>query len=129
MRNNLLPELENDREVQLLYEEEGLVLEVTEAICELMQKQNIKRSELARRLGVDKSYITQLLDGSSNMTLKTIADVMFCLDYKAKIKIEPLTEQFENFATSLESLGNYQFFPSNYVSVQKNSDNQTRLVA
>lgn len=106
MRNSLVPELETDREVQKLYEEEGLVLEVTEAICELLQKQNVKRVELAKRLCVDKSYITQLLDGSSNMTLKTISDVLFCLDSRAKIQIESLqmvVEDFSDFSDDLLS--------------------------
>ena len=101
MRNQLVPELENDMEVQKLYEEEGLVLEVTEVICELMQKQNMKRVELAKKLGVDKSYITNLLDGSSNMTLKTISDVLFCLDSRAKILIEPLTAESGDFSDNL----------------------------
>ena len=101
MRNKLVPELENNMEVQKLYEEEGLVLEVTEAICELMQKQNIKRVKLAQKLGVDKSYITNLLDGSSNMTLKTISDVLFCLNSRAKIQIEPLITESGDFSDNL----------------------------
>ena len=109
MRNSLVPELDNDREAQMIYEEEGLVLEITETICELMQKRNIKRSELARKLGVDKSYITQLLDGSSNMTLKTVSDVLFCLDSRAKIQIEPLINQMEEFVEPSESCENYHY--------------------
>jgi transcriptional regulator with XRE-family HTH domain len=128
MKKELVPELENSREVQMLYEEEGLVLEVTEAICNLLQKQNMKRSGLARKLGVDKSYITQLLDGSSNMTLKTISDVLFCLDSRAKIKIEPMNEQIEDFTDSLEPLDDYHYSYES-LSVQKYCENQIRLVA
>ena len=101
MKNDIVPELENDKEAQKLYEEEGLVLAVTEAICERMQKQGIKRVDLAKKMGVDKSYITNLLNGSSNMTLKTISDVLFCLDSKARILVEPLIKRCEDFSDSL----------------------------
>jgi transcriptional regulator with XRE-family HTH domain len=127
MKKELVPELENNREVQMLYEEEGLVLEVTEAICKLLQKFNIKRSELARKLGVDKSYITQLLDGSSNMTLKTISDVLFCLDSRAKIKLEPVNEQIDDFTDSFEPSEVYHYSSSRSVLFQKYYDNQSRL--
>jgi transcriptional regulator with XRE-family HTH domain len=129
MRNDLLPEIENDREVQMLYEEEGLVLDVTESVCELLQKQNVKRKELAQRLGVDKSYITQLLDGNSNMTLKTISDVLFCLDSRARIKVEPLKEQLWDFTDTIESSEHYYGPDIRGIIPNKCYDSQSRLVA
>lgn len=135
MKNYLVPELENDKEAQKLYEEEGFVLEVTEAICELMQKQSIKRVELANRLGVDKSYVTNLLDGSSNMTLKTIADVLFCLDSRARIQIEPLREAIEDFSEVsdiLVSSKSNDYKPYNLrvpqVKISRSEKNQYRMV-
>lgn len=120
MKDSLLTEVENSREDQMLYEEERLVLEVTEAICELMQKQGIKRSALARKLGFDKSYITQILDGSSNMTLKTIANIFAALDSRAKINTYPLINQIESFSGQSEFSENY-YFP-NYTKQIENKN-------
>lgn len=62
-----------------LYQQERAILEVTEVICELMDKQGVSRSDLAKRLGRTKGYITQLLDGRANMTVRTISDVFTAL--------------------------------------------------
>ena len=63
-----------------LYQQERAILEVTELVCEVMEQENINRSELARRLGKTKGYITQLLDGRANMTVRTVSDVFTALD-------------------------------------------------
>jgi len=76
----LSQKLKNDSELEEFYFQEKLILEVTELVASLMEKKGINKTELARRLGKGKSYITQLLDGTSNMTLRTIADVFVALD-------------------------------------------------
>ena len=43
-----------------LLEQERLILQVTEFIVQLMQEQNVTRTELARRLGKSKGWISQL---------------------------------------------------------------------
>jgi len=63
-----------------LLKQEQAILEITEFICRQMEKKGVVRSELARRLGKTKGYITQLLDGRTNMTVRTIADVCHALD-------------------------------------------------
>ena len=63
-----------------LYQQERAILEVTELVCQLMDEQDVSRSELAKRLGRTKGYITQLLDGRANMTVRTISDVFTALD-------------------------------------------------
>jgi transcriptional regulator with XRE-family HTH domain len=73
-----------------LLQQEGAILEVTELICELMEKKRVSRSELARRLGKTKGYVTQLLDGETNMTLRTIADVFTALGTELHVSTKPL---------------------------------------
>jgi transcriptional regulator with XRE-family HTH domain len=68
---------ENERR---LLQQEQTILEVTELICQLMEQQNVNRTELSRRLGKSKSYVSQLLDGSRNMTIRTVSDIMFYLN-------------------------------------------------
>ena len=55
------------------------ILEVTELICQVMEEKGISRTELAKRLGKSKGYISQLLDGEANMTVRTISDVFTAL--------------------------------------------------
>ena len=70
---------------------ERLILEVTELICSVMDEQGITRSELAGKLGRSKGYITQLLDGRANMTLRTISDVMWSMDRGLCVSAQPLS--------------------------------------
>ncbi len=49
------------------------ILSATELIVELMQKQGLKRKDLAERMGVSKSRVTQILNGDTNMKLSTLA--------------------------------------------------------
>jgi transcriptional regulator with XRE-family HTH domain len=78
------------REGKRLYEQERAILEVTELISKLMERQNVSKSELARRLGKSKAYVTQLLGGRTNMTLRTISDVLFVLDSSLRVREESL---------------------------------------
>ena len=50
------------------------------------QKENgTKKSDIADRLGVHKSYITRLMNGTSNMTLETLSNLAYELDRDIKI--------------------------------------------
>lgn len=98
----MIEELKRDSEEMRLYQQEWLILEVTEHISKVMEKKSIKKKELAERLGRSKGYITQLLDGRANMTLRTVADVMWALDSSLSISAQPL-----GFETSCELVGQY----------------------
>lgn len=67
-------------EGKLGWHQERSILETTELICQLMQEQGISRVELARRLNKSKGYISQLLDGTANMTIRTMSDMFVALD-------------------------------------------------
>ena len=58
---------------------EGVLLAATERICELMDKHGISRAELARRLGKSRAYVTRVLNGQPNMTLKTLTQIAVAL--------------------------------------------------
>jgi transcriptional regulator with XRE-family HTH domain len=68
---------------------EGLVLDITEQVVDAMIRSNVRRSELAERLGTSRAYVTKLLDGQENMTLKTIVRVAQALDMKVDVKLAP----------------------------------------
>jgi len=69
-----------------LLEQESLILEATEVLSDLMARENISKAEMARRLGRSKSYVTQVLDGSANLTLRTLADLGWALGYSFRLQ-------------------------------------------
>lgn len=75
-------------EDQFLFAQEDIIFNVTEDILLAMEKLDVSKSELAERIGKSKSYITQLLSGSRNMTLRTLSDI--CLSLGSEIKISIL---------------------------------------
>lgn len=76
----------NDR----IYEQERLLVEATELIANVMEMTQTRRSELAHRLGRSKAYITQILQGNKNLTLKTVADVCWALKCRVVMQSQPL---------------------------------------
>lgn len=73
-------------ENRLLLREEEFILEVTELLCEILRKEGISKVELARRLGRTKGFVTQILSGGRNLTLRTVADVVDALGYKIEAR-------------------------------------------
>ena len=61
------------------WHQERVIFETTNMLCDIMLDTGVSRTELAKRLGRTKGYVTQLLDGSANMTLRTVSDVFLAL--------------------------------------------------
>ena len=80
----------SDPKRRRIYEREALAFEAAELISELMEQQNVSKTKLAELVGTSKSHITQLLSGSRNMTMHTLADLSFVLGHKVEIKADPL---------------------------------------
>ena len=79
-------EQSSDRNRRLLREEE-LILEVTEAVSAVMQEEGISKTQLAKRLGKTKGFISQLLSGGRNLTLRTLAGLVDALGYRITIRV------------------------------------------
>ena len=71
------------------YELYGVLLDVTEGIVKRMIEQGVRRTDLAERLGTSRAYVTKLLDGQENMTLKTLVRVANALEMKVDAKFVP----------------------------------------
>lgn len=80
----------DDPEFRKLLAQEELILEVTEVLCGLLEQERISRKELAERLGKTKGFISQLLNGGRNLTLRTVADILHVLGYK--VTLQPVKE-------------------------------------
>ncbi|MEG5746603.1 helix-turn-helix transcriptional regulator [Enterobacter asburiae] len=66
---------------------ERLVYNTTEDILLAMQDAGVTKGELARKLGKSPSHVSQLLDGTRNMTLKTLSDISYALCAEARVNI------------------------------------------
>ena len=64
------------------------IMDVTESICEILDKNKIERKQLAERMKKTKGYVSQLLNGSRNMTLNSLAEMAHVLGYTPRIVFE-----------------------------------------
>ncbi len=75
---------------QRLLRQEDLILDITELLSAAMEDKRVTKSELAKRLGKTKGFITQVLSGNRNLTLRTIADIADALGFRVQVRREPL---------------------------------------
>lgn len=71
------------------YITEGILLELNEKIVLKMKELNISRAELAKRLGKSKPFITKLLDGNHNLTVKTMVSMAQALECDLLLDLAP----------------------------------------
>jgi len=81
--------LMEDPEFRRLLSIEALVAEASGAIAKLMAEQKVSKADLARRLNKSRAWVTQLLSGKANMTVRTLAEVAYTLDAEVKLHAEP----------------------------------------
>lgn len=121
-----------DPEFAKLMAQGDLIMEVTETLCELLEKEKVSRKELAERLGKTKGFVSQLLNGGRNLTLRTVADILHVLGYKVSLTPQKLRQEsniiefppFHSRCTIRNNL-NYRWseltssFPDNYPEIKK----------
>ncbi|WP_025209562.1 helix-turn-helix domain-containing protein [Hippea sp. KM1] len=66
---------------------EGLILDISYQLKKLMEKKNMTKKQLAKKMGVKPSYITKIFSGS-NISIKTIAKVLAALEIDAEILLK-----------------------------------------
>ena len=71
------------------YETEKVILTLTEKIVEFMENNNISRVEMAKRLGVSKAFVTKILNGNPNLTIKSMVSIAHSSWVKLDIDICP----------------------------------------
>jgi transcriptional regulator with XRE-family HTH domain len=77
-----------DPEFQRLLSIEALVAEASEVIAGLMAQQNLSKADLARRLNKSRAWVTQLLSGKANVTVRTLAEVAYTLGAEVKLQAQ-----------------------------------------
>jgi len=66
---------------------EEAILDFTEKLVAKMLELQVTRAELARRLDVSKTFVTRLLNGNSNMTIKTMVSIANVLECRLNLDI------------------------------------------
>lgn len=73
------------------YAEERAILSVMRDLSEAIESSGLSRAELAELLGTSRSFVSQLLNGSANVTLKTVGSLMWATGQQVSgLKSEPL---------------------------------------
>lgn len=68
------------------YRLEKILIQLGEDICRLMRDQQISRAEVAERLGVSRAYVTKVLNGNPNLTIKTLLKLSDALGRELAIR-------------------------------------------
>lgn len=99
--NELLEKYKDDLEFRM----EGVILDFTEKIVIKMKELDLSRAELARRLGVSKAFVTKLLNGNPNLTIKTMMSIADVLDCDLNLDIYPKGFEIRSYYASSKKQG------------------------
>lgn len=113
MSNQIEKWLQESEENRKVYAQEGLILEATEGVWEALERRAWNKKQLAAALGTSRAYVTQLLNGSRNMTLRTLSDIALSLGMRVSIRFcdEPQASVWKDEGTlSVTPQQNFQAF-------------------
>lgn len=79
-----------DPEFARLFAQEQLIEEAAELVARAMLSEGITKSALAALVGGSRAHVTQLLAGTRNMTLRTLADLMHAMNLKVSLSAAPI---------------------------------------
>ena len=99
-----------DKDFERIMMQEDLIMDVTETFCEILERERINKSTLAKLMGKTKGYLSQLLGGGRNLTLRSMADLAFHLGYIVKVEF-----------TKKRSLKKQDVFTLTWNQTQKNT--------
>ena len=88
------------KEFDRLVRQEELILDVTERLTEALLEANVTKAELARRLGRTPGFVSQVLAGGRNLTLRTIADVAGALSLRPSLELSSEWAYSSTWSTS-----------------------------
>ena len=82
-----------------------LLESATELMARLMDEKKVSRAEVARHIGKSKAFVTQILRGRHNMTLRTLADLVWALQARVQMKPSPRKVPRRRSILELQGLG------------------------
>lgn len=79
-----------EADIRLQVELRRLNLHLAELINKVMEREGVSRAELARRLGVSRSHVTQMLAGDRNLNLRSVVEALYRLEARLHAEARPL---------------------------------------
>jgi transcriptional regulator with XRE-family HTH domain len=122
MNKTIVEKYVEDPQQMRAYQQERAIVEVTDLLEVTLEQKGITRSEFAKLLGRTKGWVTQLLDGEGNKTIRTLADAfaVLGLEYKSDCKDIGISNEFG--PSSHVSLTIYQNESTYKFSTSQNSN-------
>ena len=96
-------------EIRELYSNEGywttkIQLELYRSLVGYMEEQKLSRTQLARKLGVTKGYVSQILNGDFNHKLSKLVEISLAIGLVPDIKFRNLDELISNSENDFRSV-------------------------
>jgi len=76
-----------DRKHDPAFLTEQVLIDVTEQISARLRELDMRSSDLAERLGVSRAYVSQLLNGKPNMTMRTLVGAAHALGLRVHVEL------------------------------------------
>ena len=93
--------------------------ELYRQVIEYMEREGINQNQLAERLGVSKGYVSQILKGEFNYTLKKLIEISLAIGQVPKIEYASVANVIEEDAKTTYfqlSISSPVFIPLSFVS-------------
>ena len=84
----------DDQAFDRLVRQEELILQVTETLTHALDEAGVTKAELARRLGKSPGFVSQVLGGGRNLTLRTLSDIVAALALRPTLNLSCDQESF-----------------------------------
>lgn len=83
----------NDAEKSEDFQVEKLILHFTEEVVATMKERNLSQADLARKLDKSPAYVSKMLAGETNFTLRSLVRIARALDLRLQLGlVEKTTE-------------------------------------
>jgi DNA-binding phage protein len=76
----------------LTYHQERLLLHCQEAIADAIDRSGLKRSQIAERIGKNKSFVTQALSTGRNLTVSSLASLLWAAGFQLEANLMPISQ-------------------------------------
>jgi len=83
----------NDAEKSEDFQVEKLILHFTEEVVSAMKARNMSQAELARKLEKSPAYVSKMLAGETNFTLRSLVRIARALDLRLQVGMADRREQ------------------------------------
>ncbi len=77
----MIKKMIQDRENTILFLKAELTIEIAEKIYNAMEARGMSQSDLARKLGKNREWVSRVLSGSENLTIESMVRIGLALDF------------------------------------------------